>query len=547
MPHVHHPASLAIALAIIAAGGCRGNHELQQTAAAPADQGIPMADSTGLAHSTRAPTGTTRGDPPPTATDPLVPRPSAAADAPVDSSVECTDPSAIDVLQHTVELVLRETPQSLGGSDPALSGNPSIIGRGNVRVRARQSTRRVVLDAHELRFTHVSALAQRAPLQFKHQGRFVCVELPQPLAAGATLELSMAWEVLGGKMPRIGSDQIWSGYDAAAWMPTRQDSAQRATLQLRVRAPREWKVVGPGRRIDDAAISLLEPASEISPDALRPKRTASTDLASHAFEVVQPSPPFLFAFAAGRFDEAETKVDRVRLRALGPPGANLGAALAITAPMVRFLMRRTGTAPPNNAYTQVFVEGDAAQEAAGFALLAATALDDVKTDPQDDWIFLHELAHQWFGWQVACTDFNDFWLNEGFATFLVGAYKEERWGPAAYAQEVELWRRRSAKVHAEARDAPLSRSLPGQAPALVPQDSDLPARGVTYSRGALVLLKLREELGDDAFWAGIRRYVQSRAWKGARSEDLRAALEATSGRDLRAFFERWVYAPAYDL
>ena len=81
--------------------------------------------------------------------------------------------------------------------------------------------------------------------------------------------------------------------------------------------------------------------------------------------------------------------------------------------------------------------------------------------------------------------------------------------------------------------------------------------GVDYSRdailitrqfrGALVLHRLREELGDELFWRGIRRYVADRAGKGARSEALRRALEAVSVRDLKPFFERWVYRSAFDL
>jgi aminopeptidase N len=297
-------------------------------------------------------------------------------------------------------------------------------------------------------------------------------------------------------------------------------------LALTLVAPRDWKVIGPGRRVGVPSVSA--------------------DSVSGRFEVSQPSPPFLFAFAAGQFDEAQLDVDSVHLRALGPPGANLQDALAITAPMLRFLMRRTGSAPPNSEYTQVFVEGDAAQEAAGFALLSASALDDLKKDPQDDWIFIHELSHQWFGWKVACADFNDFWLNEGFATFLTAAYKEERWGAAAYARELERWQARSAKVHTDGRDAPVSRSPPGRAQPPSPKDSELQPRGVTYSRGALVLHKLRADLGDEVFWAGIQGYGATRAWKNARSEDLRAAMEAASGKNLRAFFDTWVYAAAAD-
>ena len=199
-----------------------------------------------------------------------------------------------------------------------------------------------------------------------------------------------------------------------------------------------------------------------------------------------------------------------------------------------------------NEYTQVFVEGDAAQEAAGFALLSAKALDDLNQDPQNDGIFVHELAHQWFGWQVACADFNDFWLNEGVATFLTGAFKEERWGAAAHAREVRLWLEGSAKAHREGRDAPLSRSRPGDPALPSPKDSELPPRGITYSRGALYCRSFA--------WSSAMRSsgrVSARTSRdaagSARTEDLRSALEAASGKDLRPFFERWLYASAWDL
>jgi aminopeptidase N len=449
----------------------------------------------------------------------------ASSVEPATPNFECGEASVVDVVSHRIELTTTDAARS-------------VTGRGEVVVRILEPTDSVMLDAHALHVTHVS---EKHSLRFKQTPTSVCIALPQVAAAGEAVALKLSWKIThSAKTPHVGNDQIWAGYDAAAWMPTRQDSAQRATLDLTIVAPRDWKVVGPGHRVASG------PSMSVASLSLQSATAASADLGSNRFEVSRPSPPFLFAFAAGTFAEAELDVDGVRLRALGPPGSNLDEALAITARMLRFLVRRTGTAPPNDEYTQVFVEGEAAQEAAGFALLSAAALDDLKLDPQNDWIFLHELAHQWFGWQVACADFNDFWLNEGFATFLTGAYKEERWGPAAHARELRLWLEGSAKAHRESRDAPLSRSLPGRAPLPSPSDSELPARGVTYARGALVLQKLREQLGEEKFWAGIRAYVAARSWKSARTDDLRSALEAASGDDLRLFFERWVYASASD-
>lgn len=417
-----------------------------------------------------------------------------------------------DVLHHAIDLALELDP-------------PSLSGTGELRVRARQETSVLALDAHGLRVREVAAGGEALPMV--QAGGKLCALLPRSIPGGTELAVAIAWEgPTAGETPRFSADQVWAGYDAAAWMPTSMDPAQRATLTLRITAPTGIRVAASGRS-----------GGQLPAGA---GRTA------HAFALERPSPPFLYAFAAGRFDEAERAVDGARLRALGPAGADLEAALAVVAPMIRFLAERTGAPLPGGEYVQAFVRGPAAQEAAGLALLSAEALDDLRADPTDDWIFSHELAHQWFGWLVPCADFADFWLNEGFATFLVGAVKEQRWGRAAYERELAIWRARSARVHAEGRDAPLSLSAPGAPPRRPPRDSELQPRGVTYFRGALVLHRLRAELGEVAFWDGVRRYVRDRAGKGARSEDLRVAMEGASGRDLVAFFARWVYATAPD-
>jgi aminopeptidase N len=440
---------------------------------------------------------------------------SAPGNAPgvaVPTPAGCPKPASVDVLEHTIDLALALDP-------PALSGT------GALRVRAKRVTSTLTLDAHELRVTEVHAGPRSLPFQ-QADGR-IEIRLPEPVTAGAELVVQLAWDgATGGNTPRFAPGEVWAGYDAAAWMPTLQDPAQRATLALRITTTEALEVVASGRRL--ARVQTPEGHWV------------------HSFVVEQPTPPFLYAFAAGHFDTAELAVDGITLRALGPHGADLKGALALTAPMYRFLREHTGAPLLSPEYTQIFVQGDAAQEAAGLSFLSASALDDVRADPTDDWIFSHELAHQWFAWRVACADFADFWLNEGMATFLVGAVKEQRWGAAAYADELSVWRSRSAQVHADRRDAPLSLSAPGSA-RIAPCEKLLQPTGVTYFRGAITLHELRGELGDTVFWEGLRRYVAERSGRGARSEDLRAAFEATSGRDLKPFFARWVYSPAPDV
>src|SRR6185369_17154888 len=61
---------------------------------------------------------------------------------------------------------------------------------------------------------------------------------------------------------------------------------------------------------------------------------------------------------------------------------------------------------------------------------------------------------------------------------------------------------------------------------------------------------LRMQLGDEAFFKGVRNYYLAHRESSASSEDLRKELEAASGKNLREFFARWVYGaghPRYEL
>jgi aminopeptidase N len=67
--------------------------------------------------------------------------------------------------------------------------------------------------------------------------------------------------------------------------------------------------------------------------------------------------------------------------------------------------------------------------------------------------------------------------------------------------------------------------------------------GAIYDKGAWVLHMLRYVVGDDAFWEALRLYRAAHAYGNATTEDLRAAFETASGRDLSWFFDQWVYTP----
>ncbi len=66
-------------------------------------------------------------------------------------------------------------------------------------------------------------------------------------------------------------------------------------------------------------------------------------------------------------------------------------------------------------------------------------------------------------------------------------------------------------------------------------------RALVYNKGAITLHMLRRLIGDDAFFRGLRRFYATWRFRKAGTEDVKAAFEAESGRDLDRYFDRWIY------
>jgi aminopeptidase N len=148
---------------------------------------------------------------------------------------------------------------------------------------------------------------------------------------------------------------------------------------------------------------------------------------------------------------------------------------------------------------------------------------------------LHELAHMWFGDLVTMRWWDDLWLNESFAEYAstVCLAEATRWTSAwtTFSSMEKSWAYRQDQ-------------LPSTHP-VVADMVDLEAvevnfDGITYAKGASVLRQLVAYVGRDHFEEGLRRYFRQHAWGNTELGDLLAELEATSGRDLRAWSRVWL-------
>jgi aminopeptidase N len=255
----------------------------------------------------------------------------------------------------------------------------------------------------------------------------------------------------------------------------------------------------------------------------------------HVWRQARPYSAYLFGFSAGDFVQASGQVGPVELAYVSDAATatELTALFAPTGDMLRWFEAKAGVPFPQRRYTQVLVAGGAAQEASSFSVIGRRMIDPILATPQEDWVIAHELAHQWWGNLVTSEDWSQFWLNEGVTTFMVAAWKEHRWGRAAYDGEMQIARNARQRAADAGFDKPLS--WPGEYQSLGVR------RAVQYSKGALFMDALRTELGDAVFWAGLKRFTRAHVGGTVNSRDFQRAFEAEAGRSLQPLFDAWVY------
>ncbi|MDT8757489.1 M1 family metallopeptidase [Sphingomonas psychrotolerans] len=126
-----------------------------------------------------------------------------------------------------------------------------------------------------------------------------------------------------------------------------------------------------------------------------------------------------------------------------------------------------------------------------------------KTPDGFDWLFQHELAHEWFGNQMSAANWDDYWLHEGYGQYMQPLYGRWREGEARYASMMEVFRNQirnkapivSGRIMTEEEVYEEEKGGPG---------------GDIYVKGAWVLHTLRNLIGDKAFWEVTRRLVYGR-------------------------------------
>ncbi|AKV55005.1 Alanine aminopeptidase [Bifidobacterium actinocoloniiforme DSM 22766] len=319
----------------------------------------------------------------------------------------------------------------------------------------------------------------------------------------------------------------------------------KATFDFSVVAPQSWIVLG------NMPASSCEPVDQQTQPGTLEKAPAE-GCKRWVFETTPKMSSYLTAICAGPYAKWTTEFANEDGRTV-PMGLYCRQALRpalekdvdylfdVTQKGFAFYAKTWGVPYPYAKYDQIFVPeyNAGAMENIGLVTfrdqyIFESKATGAKINRRVETV-LHELAHMWFGDLVTMKWWNDLWLNESFAEFMSTLCTAEatEWSDdwATFCSGEKSW-------------ALTEDQLPTTHPIVAPindlHDTEVNFDGITYAKGASVLKQLVAYVGRERFFEGIHNYLDKHAYGNATLADLLAELEATSGRDLKAWSAKWL-------
>ncbi|MBK6589418.1 MAG: M1 family metallopeptidase [Acidobacteria bacterium] len=204
---------------------------------------------------------------------------------------------------------------------------------------------------------------------------------------------------------------------------------------------------------------------------------------------------------------------------------------------MKFFSELTGVKYAYPKYSQAFVEdfGGGMENISATTQIEEMIHDERELlDGDSESLQSHELAHQWFGDYVTCRDWGQIWLNESFATYMQTMWTEKLKGHDEFLY---------TDIRGNQNSVIGTWNQGVRRPIVTKYYADKDAMFDTYAYpgGGSVLHMLRKHLGDRLFSASLKHYLTQNAHQPVSTEDLRIAIEETTGQSMDWFFDEWLY------
>ena len=303
-------------------------------------------------------------------------------------------------------------------------------------------------------------------------------------------------------------------------------------------------------RADHAAITT-------TPEIAR--ETADDGYVRRVFDTTRPMPTYLLAFVVGPYDivdygtiPANAVRDRgLPLRAIAARGLGerLDYALENTDGILTVLEQYFGTPYPYRKLDLIAVPGGfgGAMENIGAItynefLLLMDENSPISQRRSYTAVHAHELGHMWFGNLVTPEWWNDIWLNESFASWIMYKAADAYWPDGEFDRETQ--KRALRAMGGDSLAAARQIREPVDHNHSISDAFD----GITYLKGGGVLAMLERYVGEDAFQAGVRLHMKRHADKTATAEDfITSVAEGSDRAEIEAAFKSFIEQPGVPL
>ena len=361
------------------------------------------------------------------------------------------------------------------------------------------------------------------------------VRIPLPAGVRDTLrvEVRAHGRPTDGLIVRRDSSGSWTAFAdhfpdrAREWLPTVDHPSDKATVEWTVRAPAAYRVVANGELQEETP----EPAAGGRPE-LRLTRWRSVRPLYTGVMVIGVAPFATYELGRtacglgelpGCVPQSVWITPDVRGYMPGPFGR--------AGDIVALYSRLVGPFPYEKlAHVQSSTRYGGMENAS--AIFYADKIYRGRT--MSEGLIAHESAHQWFGDAVTTREWPHVWLSEGFATYFAALWSESAHGDSAFLDDMRRM-----------RESVLADKMAMGKPIIDESLSDLRyvLNGLVYQKAGFTLHMLRREVGDSAFFRGIRAYYAKYRHGNALTSDFVAEMERSSGAKLDWFFDQWMKRP----
>lgn len=395
-------------------------------------------------------------------------------------------------------------------------------------------------DVHEVALLNDNN--SKTPLAYSYNGNFIQITLPKTYQKGEQYRIFIDYTAKPNERETSGSaaitedkglyfinadgslpdvpQQIWTQGETEAsscWFPTIDTPNERCTQSINITVDKKFVTLSNGKLL----------SSTPNADGTR------TD----HWQQEKPHAPYLFMMAVGDFAVVKDQPWRGRevnyfVEKKYEPFAK--QIFGNTPEMLDFYSNSLGVEYPWDKFSQVvvreFVSGAMENTSAVVHFDGLQRNDRQLLDETHEDIVAHELFHHWFGDLVTCESWSNLPLNESFATYGEYLWIEHKYGRAeadkhlqddleAYMMEASNEQKNLIRFEYNNKEDMFDAH--------------------SYQKGGRVLHMLRQYVGDEAFFAALRKYLLDNQYQAVEIHHLRLAFEAVTGEDLNWFFNQW--------